>query len=53
MAEESNAPAAAAAARPQKPDEAMYKEQLEKAEKTHKEVMNRFVSVTPELTDRH
>lgn len=49
MAEESNAPAAAAAARPQKPDEALYKEQLEKAEKTHKEVMNRFNAVKAKI----
>ena len=37
------AAAAAPAAKPQKPDEALYKEQLAKAEKEHSEVMTKYV----------
>jgi len=41
---------AAAAARPTKPDEALFKGQLDKLEKEHKDVMNRYVgSLSPLL----
>jgi len=40
---DSTSAAAASADRPVKPDEATYKDNLDKAEKEHKEVMNRFV----------
>ncbi|EON96556.1 putative nuclear segregation protein [Phaeoacremonium minimum UCRPA7] len=43
------AAAAAPAAKPQKPDEALYKEQLAKAEKEHSEVMTKYKAIKEKI----